>query len=155
MSTAELNAAIVLFYSMLDEKQRRLYTGLESLKLGHGGDRLLADLLGVDPHTVARGRRELMTGQFDAERHDGKPEHLLAGIGPRMTLPDAGECELADVILPTEITTLFVAPSTTDLVGAEIELISADREVISFPIYEKMIVADSGHLTKSQVTPQS
>ncbi len=35
----ELKAAIVLFVSMLDEKQRRSYAGLESLKLGHGGDR--------------------------------------------------------------------------------------------------------------------
>ena len=32
----ELKAAIVLFFSLLDEKQRRLYAGLESLKLGHG-----------------------------------------------------------------------------------------------------------------------
>jgi chromosome partitioning protein len=34
---------------------------------------------------------------------------------------------MADVIRPTEITTLFVAPATTDLVGAEFELISGDR----------------------------
>ena len=34
----ELRAAIVLFFSLLDEKQRRLYAGLESLKTGHGGD---------------------------------------------------------------------------------------------------------------------
>jgi len=34
----ELKAAIVLFYSLLDEKQRRLYAGLEAMKIGHGGD---------------------------------------------------------------------------------------------------------------------
>jgi hypothetical protein len=33
----ELKAAIVLFSSMLNEKQRRLYAGLESLKLGTAG----------------------------------------------------------------------------------------------------------------------
>ena len=38
-----------------------------------------------------------------------------------------GDVTLEDVIRPTEITTLFVVPATTDLVGAEIELISADR----------------------------
>ncbi|HET9626804.1 MAG TPA: AAA family ATPase [Kofleriaceae bacterium] len=38
-----------------------------------------------------------------------------------------GEVAMEDVIRPTEITTLFVAPSTTDLVGAELELISAER----------------------------
>lgn len=56
----EVKAAIVLFYSMLDERQRRLYAGLEALKLGHGGDRQLAEWLDLDPHTVAKGRRELL-----------------------------------------------------------------------------------------------
>jgi hypothetical protein len=39
----ELKAAIVLFFSLLDERQRRLYAALESLKLGYGGDRKMAD----------------------------------------------------------------------------------------------------------------
>jgi hypothetical protein len=56
----ELGAAIVLFYSLLDEQQRRLYAGLESLKLGHGGDARLAEFLGLDAHTVARGRQQLL-----------------------------------------------------------------------------------------------
>ena len=34
----EVNAAIVLFLKTLNEKQRRLYAGLESLRLGRGGD---------------------------------------------------------------------------------------------------------------------
>ncbi|MEO8704041.1 MAG: AAA family ATPase [Kofleriaceae bacterium] len=38
-----------------------------------------------------------------------------------------GEVSIEDVIRPTEITTLFVVPANTELVGAEIELISADR----------------------------
>ena len=54
----ELRAAIVLFGSLLDEQQRRLYAGLESLQLG--GDRQIAELLGLDPHTVAKGRRQLL-----------------------------------------------------------------------------------------------
>lgn len=63
----ELNAAIILFYSLLDEKQRRLYAGLESFKLGHGGDRKTAEFLGLDVHTVARGRRELFVGEVQRE----------------------------------------------------------------------------------------
>jgi hypothetical protein len=63
----ELNAAIILFCSLLDEKQRRLYAGLESFKIGHGGDRKLAEFLGLDVHTVARGRRELLTGDVQQE----------------------------------------------------------------------------------------
>jgi hypothetical protein len=54
----ELRAAIVLFASVLDEQQRRLYAGVESLQLG--GDRPIADLLHLDPHTVAKGRRQLL-----------------------------------------------------------------------------------------------
>jgi hypothetical protein len=64
----ELGAAIVLFFCLLDERQRRLYAGLESQKFGHGGDRKIADLLGLDVHTVARGRRELFSGDVDSER---------------------------------------------------------------------------------------
>lgn len=62
----ELRAAIVLFASLLDEQQRRLYAGLESLQLG--SDRQIADLLGLDPHTVAKGRRQLLAQDVEADR---------------------------------------------------------------------------------------
>jgi hypothetical protein len=65
---AELKAAILLFYSLLDEQQRRLYAGLEALKLGRGGDRQLAEFLDLDPHTVARGRHELLAQDVEVER---------------------------------------------------------------------------------------
>jgi hypothetical protein len=64
----ELRAAIVLFFSLLDEKQRRLYAGLEALKTGRGGDRRIAELLGVDAETVARGRHELLAQDVQIER---------------------------------------------------------------------------------------
>jgi hypothetical protein len=60
VSIDELKAAVVLFYSLLDEQQRRLFAGLESMRAGHGGDQRLAEFLGVDPHTVARGRQQLL-----------------------------------------------------------------------------------------------
>jgi hypothetical protein len=53
-------AAAILFFSFLNEKQRRLYAGLESLRQGRGGDRRVASLTGMDVHTIARGRRELL-----------------------------------------------------------------------------------------------
>jgi hypothetical protein len=64
----ELKAAIVLFFSLLDERQRRLYAGLESIKLGHGGDRRIAAALGLDPGTVATGRQQLLTQDVERER---------------------------------------------------------------------------------------
>ena len=54
--------------SSLNEKQRRTYAGLESIKYGRGGDRRLAALLQLDPHTVARGRKELLAEPVDSER---------------------------------------------------------------------------------------
>jgi len=53
VSQEELKASILLFYSLLNEQQRRLYAGLESLKLGRGGDRQLSDFLGLAPHTAS------------------------------------------------------------------------------------------------------
>jgi hypothetical protein len=48
-----------LFLSRLDEQQRRWYLGLEAERLGPGGDRLLAQITGMDPKTIQRGREEL------------------------------------------------------------------------------------------------
>jgi len=60
VSPDELKAGILLFYGLLDEQQRRLFAGLESIRLGHGGDTLLGDFLGLDAHTVAHGRQQLL-----------------------------------------------------------------------------------------------
>ena len=68
VSEDELKAAILLFYSLLDEQQRRLYAGLESLKLGRGGDRHLAGFLDLDAHTVARGRQQLLAQDVAVDR---------------------------------------------------------------------------------------
>ena len=68
LAAEEAKAIILLFCSMLNERQRRLYAGLESLKLGYGGDMHIASLLGMAPHTVARGRKELISGDLSPDR---------------------------------------------------------------------------------------
>jgi len=84
----ELKAAIILFFSLLDERQRRFFAGLESLKIGQGGDARIAHLLGVDPHTVAKGRRELLQRDIEAQgvrkRGGGRPS---TENKPRKSLP--------------------------------------------------------------------
>jgi len=84
----ELKAAIILFFSLLDERQRRFFAGLESLKIGQGGDARIANLLGVDPHTVAKGRRELLQRDIEADgvrrRGGGRPS---AEKKPRKSSP--------------------------------------------------------------------
>nr|HEX4317123.1 AAA family ATPase [Kofleriaceae bacterium] len=76
---------------------------------------------------ASRGYRALLV-DFDPQGN------ASSGVGytrdkVELSIYDAlcGEVAMEDVIRPTEITTLFVAPATTDLVGAEIELIGAER----------------------------
>jgi hypothetical protein len=57
--TQELHQQMNFFLSTLDEHQRRLYVGLESKKLGHGGDQQLAVITGMNVDTIAKGRHEL------------------------------------------------------------------------------------------------
>jgi chromosome partitioning protein len=75
---------------------------------------------------ASRGHRVLLV-DFDPQGN------ASSGVGygrerVELTVYDAlvGEVAMADVIRPTEITTLFVAPASTDLVGAEIELIGVE-----------------------------
>ncbi len=81
----EAKATLLLFFSMLNEKQRRLYAGLESLKLGHGGDTHIAKLFGIDPHTVARGRQELEAGQLERRTIRAKGGGRLSQEKKRLT----------------------------------------------------------------------
>ena len=60
-------SSTILFSSLLDEKQRRLYAGLESLKHGYGGNKEIGDSLGLDAHTVAKGKQELLERKFREE----------------------------------------------------------------------------------------
>ena len=68
VSPDEVKGAIILFLSLLDEKQRRIYAGLESLRFGYGGDRKIANLLSMDVHTVSQGRKELLSRDVEIER---------------------------------------------------------------------------------------
>ena len=68
MEDFKINRGIALLFNQLDEKTRRLYAGLESAKLGFGGDKIISETLGIDPHTVSKGRREILTGDFEKTR---------------------------------------------------------------------------------------
>ncbi len=59
---------LTTFLSVLNERQRRLYLGFESLKIGRSGDVVVASLAGVNVKTVARGRQELESKAVTLER---------------------------------------------------------------------------------------
>ena len=60
-------------YGRLPEKSRRLYAGVEALKLPHGGVSYIAQLFGCSRDTIVRGIKEL-----------GEAE-TLAGTGSRQS----------------------------------------------------------------------
>jgi hypothetical protein len=59
---------LALFMSLLNEKQKRLFAGYESMKLGYGGDEKISQKVGLDVKTVSRGRKELLSKNVDIER---------------------------------------------------------------------------------------
>ena len=64
----ELRESMRLLLTVLNEKQRRLYLGLESIRLGHGGDLKISRIAGVNVKTVAQGRLQLLARNVTAER---------------------------------------------------------------------------------------
>jgi len=78
-------AAMKKFYNTLSEKDRRRYAAIEAMKKGHGGAVRMANLLGCDRKTVARGIRELKAmphnaGYVKRIRKSGggrKPYHVV------------------------------------------------------------------------------
>jgi len=64
----EYDDYLLLFIATLNEKQKRWFAGLQSLKLGYGGDKIIAQKLGLDVKTVAKGRVELAASDIDLSR---------------------------------------------------------------------------------------
>ena len=60
-----LHQQMNLLLSRLDEAQRRWYVAVEANRIGHGGDRLLSQITGLDQKTIRRGREE-MAGSLTA-----------------------------------------------------------------------------------------
>ena len=48
-----------LLLSRLDEQQRRWVAAREAIRLGHGGFQRIAEITGLHPETIRRGRDEL------------------------------------------------------------------------------------------------
>lgn len=69
---------INLLLSRLNEPQRRWFVALETLRLGHGGKQLMAQISGMSPTTILRGCHELR-----AELAEYPSLHLRAAGGGR------------------------------------------------------------------------
>jgi hypothetical protein len=60
-----LHQQMNLLLSRLDEQQRRWYVAVESNRVGHGGQRLLSQITGMDEKTIQRGQQEVEQGLAD------------------------------------------------------------------------------------------
>jgi hypothetical protein len=84
--SAEARSCLPFFLSTLNENQRRLYIGFESMKLGRGGDTAISRITGINVATIARGRRELLS-------HDITPERIRKEGGGRHCVKKNGSAE--------------------------------------------------------------
>ena len=75
----EVRSVLQLFLSTLNEKQRRLYAGFESMKLGRGGDSIMSRITGMNIKTIANGRKELLSHDItnDRIRQEGGGRHSI------------------------------------------------------------------------------
>ena len=55
----EMKNSMRNLYNRLNERERRLYAGVEALKLGHGGCSYIAEVLGCSRNTVSKGACEV------------------------------------------------------------------------------------------------
>lgn len=67
--------------SRLDEAQRRWFAGVESQRLGHGGDVQVSLITGLDEKTIRRGRDELAASLADCPT--GRIRRVGGGRPPR------------------------------------------------------------------------
>ena len=81
--------------SRLDEQQRRWYAALEATRLGHGGERLMSHITGLDPQTIRRGRRELAS-ECSERPAEGVYEHPGRGVSAPKKRPHDGRDSARD-----------------------------------------------------------
>ena len=84
--------------SRWDDQQRRWYAAVESNRLGHGGDQLVAQVTGRDPHTIQRGRRERAAAR--AERPTDRVRMPGAGRPRAEKKVPLLETDLREIVTP-------------------------------------------------------
>lgn len=82
--TVQIQSMMKKYYDSLHESDKRRYAAIETLKLGHGGQKYICRVLGCDPDTILKGMSEL-TGD----------EPLLID---RIRQPGAGRKKVIDTV---------------------------------------------------------
>jgi len=57
--TKDIENMMKKYYDSLPENSRRRYAAIEAIKLGHGGQKYICEVLKTDPDTIMNGVKEL------------------------------------------------------------------------------------------------
>lgn len=68
----EIERRMCVYFSQLNEKDRRCYAAMEALKLGYGGQKYIMELFGISDHVVRNGVLEIQNPELLAEIPKGK-----------------------------------------------------------------------------------
>jgi len=75
----ETEAKMKLFYTGLEEKNRRHYAALEASKLGHGGKQYIGKMFKISQKTLRKGERELLNSELYGQIPLGKQRRIGGG----------------------------------------------------------------------------
>jgi hypothetical protein len=84
---AAIAQAMLLTYSSLKERHRRLYAANEALKLGHGGITYVSHLFGCHRKTVQRGLVDLRNPDALLPTNQARKKGV-AGVHACLSFPD-------------------------------------------------------------------
>ena len=121
LTDAEIAARYVKILPYLDERQRRLWLGVEAQALGSGGVAVIARATGADVKTVRRGTAEIESGAEPGGRVRGPAAGgLPAGAGRRAGARHGGADRSGtrgDPMSPLRWTTKSTAHLASELTG--------------------------------------
>ena len=83
------------FFENQNEKGRRRYAAIESIKLGHGGQKYISSVLGCHPQTVMAGIDEIVNGTeipVDRIRKPGGGRNKIDDVKEVEQKDDTGYC---------------------------------------------------------------
>lgn len=60
----DIEKLVLLFFNNLSEKDKRLFAGLEAMKIGYYGVKEVSEKLSIHKHTIRTGQKELLSEEF-------------------------------------------------------------------------------------------
>ena len=75
----EIETQMQSYFAILSERDKRHYAALESVKLGHGGQTYISQLLGISRPCISRGIKELNSPDYCTSLPVGRQRRFGGG----------------------------------------------------------------------------